>query len=148
VNVPSSYYYLLTYAYLVTAMYKYFDYCHTLKGVTRSYKHLYRFSIFYKHVIPNRGQWREGEVWFSCMGATVRKHHSMRQKKKPLQVPLFFRNCRSSYVLFCGYIRDVFQLPSILFYSSEGSCCNLKFVECCTDIINFMFMVPCIADLY
>jgi hypothetical protein len=50
-------------------MYKYFDYCHILRGITRNYKHIYRFSIFYKHVVSNREQWREGEVWFSYMGA-------------------------------------------------------------------------------
>ena len=129
-------------------MYKYFDYYHTLRGVIRSYKHIYRFSIFYKHAMSNRGRWKEGEVWVSYMGATVKEHRSLRQKKKSLEVPLFFRNCRSSCVLFYGYILNVFQLPSVLVYSSEGSCCNLKFVEWCTDIINFMFMVPCIADLY
>jgi len=38
--------------------------------------------MFYSHVVSNRGQWREDEVWFSHMGATIREHHSLRWQKK------------------------------------------------------------------
>jgi hypothetical protein len=52
-------------------MNEYFDYCHILRGISRYYKHIYIFTIFCKHVVSNRGQWREDKVWCSYMGATL-----------------------------------------------------------------------------